>query len=201
MWYFLNSSLGLLLMGFTLTGIVGALLNWLIQSKLWERQKSHEILVKTLDEGQHLFELLTTLMSQRLYGLQKVVWAIEQGASIEVIDKLWSEYYETVQVWNEKLRYLRFKIEAIAGVPLADDFLSLRSEAEMSSPKSVHYRIRQTHMLVKSLKENYDGRKPQEGMVEAAASLNDLQGDTEQFAHQVADALLFSKKTLRQQVF
>jgi len=117
LWSFLNSGLGLLLVGFCITTLVGSLFaDWIQRSTWeqqialeqarqdyeWERSMRFELLRAKLKEGQDSLEEISDLINLRFFRLQKVFEALVSG-NLAVSEKAWAEYTPTVEKWNTKL--------------------------------------------------------------------------------------------------
>ena len=200
MWEIINSSVGLLLIGFICTGVLGAFLNSQIQSRAWERQRKHDLLVRSLSDGRVLFDEITVLLNRRVFGLLKVLWAIEDGKSREEVLVEWADYYPTVREWNEKLQSFRFKIEALAGQEVADRLLDYGDVASSDTPNSIHYQMRRAHSLVLELRESIDEEQGSRVHKLAKRQMNQLQGEAEAFLRTIAQNLLYTERTLKEQL-
>jgi hypothetical protein len=187
----------LLVIGFTLTGIVGAVLNWLIQSAIWKRQKKHDLLEKKLHEGQEVFEKISDLLSRRSFGLQRVIWSMGDSDK-EAKEKVWGEYYEHVKSWNNSLMTMRFRVEALAGPELASGLLDYSESATTDAPLSLHYKIRKAHHLVLEARNLESGAKQEQALQAAKAYIEAMQASIEDYQRKLSRALLLSKSTLEE---
>lgn len=197
MWEFLNSNFGLLTSGFVFTGIVGAILNSVIQTRVWERQKKHELLLSSLNEGKDLFDEISELLSKRSFGLLTVYWALQEKRPDEETQAIWDEYYQSVKLWNQKLRSFRFKTEAIAGSISANRLLDYNDDASSETPVSIHYKLRRAHLTVRQLKSLDDPSAVEARMKEAGQQLDDIQNEIEDFLRDISNTLLYSGHTLK----
>ena len=197
MWEFLNSSFGLLISGFAFTGIVGAVLNSAIQTRVWERQKKHELLLSSLSEGKDLFDEISELLSKRSFGLLTVYWALQENRPEDEVKVIWDEYYQSVRMWNQKLRSFRFKTEAIAGADSANRLLDYDDVASSETPTSIHYKLRRAHLTVKGIVFDTSGTLHHDSMKDAGIQLDDIQNEIEDFLRNISNTLLYSGQTLK----
>jgi hypothetical protein len=200
MWDFFNSSFGLLLTGFVCTGVVGTFLNSRFQMKAWERQKKHDLLLRTLEDGKQLFDEISILLNRRAFGLLKVLWAIEENERSAAISAKWDAYYANVRTWNEELQSMRFKTEALAGEAIANQLLDYQDTASSLTPQSIHYRMRRAHLAIRDLRDVRDDDQRATLYKEAQSQMDELQKQIEDFLKTIAKALLYSGRTLAQQV-
>ena len=187
---FLNSNLGLLVVGFLLTGVLGASLNWLIQKDIWERQRKHQLLLRRISSGKELFDEVSTLFSRRGHGLYTVFRAIEENASADDVKKSWADYNDVVRQWNAQLYGIRLKLELSAGKAIAAEFYDYADEAASEAPKSIHYKMRKAHMKVRSLVSGSDLSDISSQISEAEAMLDGVLKDMERFLRSVSFILL-----------
>jgi hypothetical protein len=146
-----NDKVALLLLGFLLTGITGSYINARFQQASWERQKQFEVLRHNLDSGFTLVEQLSSSINNRLFGLQRVLWATESNPA--ELDRLWKEYYGFVIEWNRTLNTNQMKVLRLLGEDEARALLDYADEQRPEAPQSIHGRLRLAHDRILAAKE------------------------------------------------
>ena len=144
----LQSPLGLLLLGFCLTTVLGGLLTTRLQRALWERQTRLEVFRRRYEEGTVFLDQLSSLIDRRLFGLQRLLWVIEEGVEADQLETKEREYFQTVIEWNGTLRSNRNKIRLLIGESQASDFLDYRDDGRQEHPRSLHYQFVKAHNAV-----------------------------------------------------
>jgi hypothetical protein len=157
---FINSSIGLLLIGFLLTTICGTIINNFYGKATWEREKKFELLKRSLDRNEKLIEDISVKMGTRAMRLLRAFWAIEtsqyqdsQGRE-KVIKERWEEYAKSVIDWNENLRVYVTKLSYLAGPETARLFyISEEGSTEKERAETVYNHFQRAHYAVKELKD------------------------------------------------
>ena len=165
-WTFSNSKLGLLIIGFALTSILGTLFTGWIQQRAWnhqtqleqkrqdfewKRSKKFELLQRKLDEGQKSIEEISDLINLRFFRLQKVYESILTG-DMNATDVLWKDYMKTVEEWNVKLIINQNKLERLVSSDVAKEFNNYETDnSELTKPTSIHGYFYLAHKAVKKL--------------------------------------------------
>src|SRR5262245_1830257 len=126
-WQFFNSALGLLLMGFVLTTVTGALLSARIQKVSWKRQMRLDLFKRRYDEGAQFLDALTTLIGKRFFALQRFLWAITDRDNYDLAETA-KTYFKIVEEWNVNLRSNRNKIRLLIGQEQANAFLDYEDD-------------------------------------------------------------------------
>src|SRR5689334_22336529 len=105
-WTFLNSQVGLLILGFLLTSILGTIITERIQKNnkendlllekerqiaSWERDKKYELFRRKLDDGERLIDELSSLMNTRFVKMQNTFVSISQNS---ITEAKWNDYYK-----------------------------------------------------------------------------------------------------------
>jgi hypothetical protein len=152
-WEFLNSKLGLLVVGFILTSIVGVLLTAIIQNSTWKRQIRLELHRKRYEEGSTFLDSLSRSIGERYFMLQRWFWLLEQGHK-NAAETAEAKYFETVSEWNCSYWTKRNKIRLLVGEGYADRFLDYADDSRPEAPQSLHYIFVQTHSAVLDAKAN-----------------------------------------------
>ncbi len=181
LWQFLNSNLGLLIVGFVFTSILGGSLSWWFQHLSWERETRFELYSKRYDEGIIFLEDLSNLTDRRLYWLQQWLWAIEGKGKLEEIE---SEYFKVGDEWNTRLRTNRNKIRLLIGERYANDFLHLANESKMNKTESIHSFFVKVHLLV------LDVRAKRIKAAEAQLEISNLNRTCTKFLEELTNAFL-----------
>jgi hypothetical protein len=167
-WSFLNSKVGLLLLAFSLTTVIGTLLtdwvqrrSWQYQTRLeqqrqdfeWKRSTKFEILRRKLDEGQKSLEEISDLINLRFFRLQKVYEATVSG-DIPAAESLWKEYMKAVERWNVKLIINQNKLERLVNKKVARQFNNYETDnSELTDPESLHGHFYLAHKQVREILE------------------------------------------------
>jgi hypothetical protein len=167
-WTLSNSKLGLLLIGFALTTIVGAIFtdwiqrrSWKYQTELehmrqdfeWKRSKKFQILQQKLDEGQKSIEEISDLINLRFFRLQKV-YESALAMNLEAARKDWDEYMETAESWNVKLIIYQNKLARLVTDDAARKFNNYETDnPELADPSSLHGHFFLAHKSVHEIFE------------------------------------------------
>lgn len=167
-WEFLNSKVGLLLLGFSLTTVLGGLLadrmhqrSWERQSAIehrrqvfeWERSRKFELLRLKLNEGQQSLEEISDLINLRFFRLHKVFENALTGNFADAKTN-WREYMNVVERWNVKLIIYQNKLERLVNRNIATQFNNYETDnPNLTNPTSLHGHFFISHVKVKSLLE------------------------------------------------
>ena len=167
-WKFLNTQVGLLLLGFALTTIIGSYFadwfqrkNWERQTAFeaqrqdfeWERSKRFEILKRKLDEGQNSLKEISYLINQRFFRLQNVYEQIVNG-NLQSAKLKWQNYMETVEQWNVKLIISQNELRRLVGDGISLEFNNYETDNyDLKNPKTIHGEFFVAHKKVKALLE------------------------------------------------
>lgn len=165
-WKFLNTQVGLLLLGFALTTIIGSYFadwfqrkNWERQAAFeaqrqgfeWERSKRFEILKRKLDEGQKSLEEISDLINLRFFRLQNVYEQIING-NLQSAKSKWQNYMDTVEQWNVKLIINQNKLKRLVGDSVSSEFNNYETDNyDLKNPKAIHGEFFVAHKKVKDL--------------------------------------------------
>ncbi len=135
LWKILNSNVAILVLGFLLTGVLGAWLtdrfqeaSWRRQAELeaqrrayeWEREKTFELLRHRLQEGLRSLENVSETMNRRLFMMEKA-FNVVRKKSKKPPSELWAEYEDAVDEWNIKLKYYEEDLRRLVGDEFADE--------------------------------------------------------------------------------
>jgi hypothetical protein len=163
---FFTSRIGLLVLGFVLTTVCGAIINGMYTSSTWKRDKQFELLKSELAKHDELLSDLTKMLGTRVYRLQRVVWVTdpdtppgpetwtltEEGKT--KLNTLWNEYYQAVVDWNISYRTYTIKLRALAGDEVADKFfVGDTSGARRAKSGTLCRYFEQSHEAVSALKK------------------------------------------------
>ena len=166
LWKFLNSKVGLLVLGFSLTTVVGGLfVNW-VERKTWERQiavekkrqdyewersRKFEMLRLKLDEGQKSLEEISDLINLRFFRLHKVFESVLSG-NLEAANKNWHNYMEIVERWNVKLIINQNKLKRLVSAEVSRQYNNYETDdPNLQKPSSIHGHFFIAHKKVKAL--------------------------------------------------
>jgi len=217
MWSFLNSGLGLLLIGFCITTLVGGLFTDWIQRRTWERQialeqarQDHEwqrsmkfeLLRARLKDGQDSLEEISDLINLRFFRLQKVFDALVSG-NLTSSEKAWTEYKPTVETWNTKLIIYQNKLERLVSRDIAHQFNNYETDnPQLKEPASLHGHFYVTHKKVLKILECMRQAEcvvNQQMKADAANSLRNLDLVSDAFVDKVSQ--MFLEKTFELEQF
>jgi hypothetical protein len=137
-WKFVNTPLGLLLLGFTFTTVMGGILTAYLQQMSWERQAKLALFEKRYDEGVKFLDELSDLIGRRYFLLQRYLWAIRDRESYN-LDKASEDYFASVVEWNTRLRTMRNKTRLLIGEGPALRLLDYADDGRSENPASLHY--------------------------------------------------------------
>jgi peptidoglycan hydrolase-like protein with peptidoglycan-binding domain len=103
----MGQQLLLLVVGFVLTSVLGALLGYFLQNRTWAHQ--HDVQRRDEERQQSLkaFEEISLLLDRRLYRMRRLYWAARrtaQGADDKTrLTSARDDYREVLAEWNDKL--------------------------------------------------------------------------------------------------
>lgn len=203
---FLNSQMGLLIVGFVFTSIVGSYLSEKIQEQnfekqsqlenerqisAWKRDKKFEILKRQLDEGQSSLEEISDLINLRFYRLQKVCNNISTN-DLANAEKNWKEYYETVETWNVKQSIYQNKITRLVSPEEGEKFNNYETDnINLENPKSIHGLFYVCHNQVFGLlKQLRQGNVSQEDKASADNYMDRLDIESDAFVDRISSLFL-----------
>lgn len=163
----LTSPIGLLVFGFFLTTVCGALINELHTRSSSNRDKQFELLKGKLAKHEELLSSLSKVMGARVFRLQRVLWALDAPSSepggetwqLDAdtktrLDTVWGEYYTTVTEWNLTYRDYTTRIRLFAGDQVANKFfVAGASGAKKARSDSVCGTFEACHTMVKELRD------------------------------------------------
>jgi hypothetical protein len=144
---FFNSQLGLLIIGFIFTSVLGALVAKWLQERSWHRQTRVDLFRKRYDEGVELLDRLSTLIGQRSFALQRLLWGFPE-ADDATIQRLKTETSRIVFRWNADRWRNRNKIRLLVGSKQANAFLDYHDNFFPETPTSIHYTFVKAHNYV-----------------------------------------------------
>lgn len=164
---FLKGPVGLLVLGFVLTTVCGAIINGMYANSTWKRDKRFELLKAELQKHDDLLSDLTKILGTRTFRLQRVVWVTDPDPSPapdtwqlndEAKSRLngrWDEYYESVVDWNVDYRNYAIKLRLLAGNEIADKFfVGDPSGTRKSKPGTLCWQFEKCHDVVSRLRKN-----------------------------------------------
>ena len=164
---FLKGPIGLLVLGFVLTTVCGAIINGMYANSTWKRDKRFELLKAELQKHDDLLSDLTKILGTRTFRLQRVVWVTDPDPSPapdtwqlndEAKSRLngrWDEYYESVVDWNVDYRNYAIKLRLLAGNEIADKFfVGDPSGTRKSKPGTLCWQFEKCHDVVSRLRKN-----------------------------------------------
>lgn len=204
---FLNSQIGLLVLGFLFTSVIGTVLSEKIQgqsferqmqlegerqNQAWRRDKKFEILKRQLDEGQSSLEEISDAINTRFYKLQKVNNNLQAG-DLTSAERNWKEYFETVEKWNVKLTIYQNKIIRLVSESEGKKFNNYETDKSvLTEPESIHGMFYVCHHKVfDGLKQLRAGNKlSQDSQDDINKSLNKLDIEADFFVDRISSSFL-----------
>ena len=149
----MNTSAGVVILGFALTTLAGGIIAYLFdrlaweretafeakrQNFEWERDRRFEILRRKLDDGQKSLEEVSDLVNLRFFRLHRVFENILARDSAAAA-KNWASYMAVVEQWNTKLIINQNKLERLVSPEASTEFNNYETDrADLSSPTSIH---------------------------------------------------------------
>ena len=152
LWEILNSNFGILVLGFALTTVAGAIVSFWLQRASWKRQTRIDLHKKRYEEGTQFLNELSKLIGIRFFLLQRYLWAIE-NAEAQKLQQVEKEYYKTVLEWNSTYWMNRNKIRLLAGEEQAIKFLKFGEDKDIGNAESLHYQFVKAHGAVAGAKK------------------------------------------------
>ena len=131
---FFKGRVGLVVLGFILTTVCGALINGMYSCSSWNRDKQFELLKGEVQKDDELLADLGKQLGMRTFRVQRVLWAMDADANPapdkwqlsddekKKLNALWDDYYQSVIDWNISYRNYAVRIRLLAGDEIADKF-------------------------------------------------------------------------------
>ena len=189
LWSFLESDPGLLVLGFVLTTVAGALLAGQVQSLAWKRQTRIDFVRRRHDEGVRLLDELSTMIGRRSFALQRLLWALPAG-NAETIARLEGEYIRILPRWNSRNWTNRARIRLLVSEAQANAFLDYADDFRQDAPESLHYNFVKAHRAVMAAREG------KIGVDEAQDAVDDLSHRCSVFLESLTSDLLEASESL-----
>jgi hypothetical protein len=138
LWAGLNTSAGLLILGFVVTTGGGALLNWRIQSRTSENERNFQMYKTRLEEAKALEkDVLEQAATREFYMEQVLNLLADENKTPEQIEQYWDDNYHNVKdAWNKNLDYWHAQMQVLFCEQLADG-LVLEDENRLRVKESV----------------------------------------------------------------
>jgi hypothetical protein len=117
----MGQQLLLLVAGFALTSVLGGLLGYFLQNRVWAHQ--HDVQRRDEERQQALktFEEVSLRLDRRLYRMRRLYWAARrkaQGAGDEAgVTSAQNDYREVLAEWNDNLNRTLALVETYFGNP------------------------------------------------------------------------------------
>lgn len=137
-WLDFVQKLILLVVGFALTTVCGALISSFISRRAWSRQTRIDLFASRYKEGVALHDDLADAVGERFFALQRLTWAINAPHEYD-LKSVRDDYFAVVKSWNKTSRKFRSKIRVLVGEQQALAFLDYGDDARGQQPKSIHY--------------------------------------------------------------
>lgn len=207
---FLNSQIGLLLVGFGLTTLLGTFFTDRIQEKSkekefalekerqeasWQREKKYEIIRRKLDDGDKLIEQLSELINSRFYQLQNIYVNISSG-NIKAAKENWMSYLKTVQDWNIRIPLYQNKVKRLISYTEANKLNNYETDnPELTNPKSIHgkfYNLHRKMLNYLTTATKGDRKETEKVQLEVSKLLRKLDFDTDAYIDNLSDSYMQS---------
>jgi hypothetical protein len=135
------NALVLLVLGFTLTTLVGGFLGNYFQERAWQNRDRVRRLESERAAATSVFEELSRLMDRRLYRMRRILWGIQSGRGADEMSQRWEDYREVLFQWNDNLnrnlalvqRYFGAEYREHLEWTISEGFRTLGNELERSS--------------------------------------------------------------------
>ncbi|AIL62460.1 hypothetical protein [Pseudomonas alkylphenolica] len=189
-WRALATEVGRVVVGFLFTTILGGCLGYFFQWMTWRRQARLDMYRQRYADGALLLEQLSSIVDRRYFRLQRLIWAICDGAPAEKLAIRESEYFETVSEWNENLRSFHNRIRLLIGEKESLRFLDYADDNRGDNPESLHYRFVKAHRLVVAAKNN------PKLSVSARLAVNQLNWSVSSFAYDITTLFVHRASSL-----
>jgi len=96
-----------IILGFALTTVVGGLLGTRLQQRLWDHQRSANLVDRELEKADEVCQRISRLMDKRLYRMLRLYYAMRNAStfdgSIDVINARLQDYDSLLYEWNDQL--------------------------------------------------------------------------------------------------
>jgi hypothetical protein len=129
----------------------GWFLNCVFQKATFEREARFELVKTEINESKSTVFEVMSLVDQRLFLTQKVIWVIESGDKNNVT-KEWNEYMDVINKWNENDLVLQARLNQAFGYEVGGQFLSGSEDKRQKIPTSIHYKFYKIHEKILDLK-------------------------------------------------
>lgn len=137
----------LLVIGFALTGICGALIGNYLQNRSWERQHFEALMESQRSSAQNVFSDVSRLIDARLYKMRRLHWGFRNASGRQEMKNRWLDYREALVEWNSNLNRSLSLVEIYFGnqerIILEDSiqqkFISIGMNLENFDSRSANY--------------------------------------------------------------
>lgn len=141
--------------GTGLFALAGVCLTNYYQTRLWQREKTHEIFMRRLSEGVALIDELSEFISNRFFGLNRV-FNVMKVSDLEGIEEVWKEYYQSFIEWNTRAFYFKGRMKRSIGIECAESFLNNQNAIESyqgGEANTLHGHFLKAHMSALKLRD------------------------------------------------
>jgi hypothetical protein len=105
-----TEQLVLLVVGFLLTSVVGGVLGWYFQERVWRQRHATDTADERHRQAIRTFEELSTLLDRRLYRMRRLWWAMQRASDGRgdhaAVAAARDDYREVLFDWNDNLNRL-----------------------------------------------------------------------------------------------
>ncbi|MGB3073412.1 MAG: hypothetical protein WBP40_01005 [Candidatus Moraniibacteriota bacterium] len=112
----------LLTYGFILTGIIGAVITFGLQSASWRYQNNSAKLEKELNVASDVFEQISTVTDKRIYRMDKLDRWLVDGTDDVMINNLMWEYRDVLYEWNDSYNKNKALVNLYFGTEVSTRF-------------------------------------------------------------------------------
>jgi hypothetical protein len=202
----LNSEMGRLLLGFLLTGVIGAILaQWLqdrswsaqrqleleVQERQWERDRRFEMLRRKLDRGEAALKELSDLMALRVFRLREA-FALSRVGDAAGARRAWNRQLETTEQWNARLSVFQHDVRQLVGAEMSLRLNNYETDdPPVENPVSIHGMFYVAHQRVQRAVRCAETKcSAQSELADTQTHLNALELATDGFVDQASEVFL-----------
>lgn len=138
--------------GTGLVTLIGVQLSNYNHKKTWTREKRFEVFQEQFNSSLKLIDELSTIMGQRLFGLNQVLWAANDSKNGNM-NEVWKTYYVHVENWNSNLLQYKLRLSRLIDEDVAYSFYNnedaQRSLKDEVIPETIHGHFMIAHKCVR----------------------------------------------------
>lgn len=123
----------LLVVGFVLTGVIGAVIGWYLQNDTWDRRWVSQYRGELAANQETTFNYISNLLGMRLYAMRRLAWALEGHHPIHDVETSAQDYREMLIEWNDNLNRNRSLLEVYVGDQMRVRFDQIYNQMRIAS--------------------------------------------------------------------